>query len=75
MMSKDSIDTVTFRTKGQIAIPRRARRLFEFEEGTRATVEATDAGILIKPVAPLDSKGSWDAEKERQAPGGGMGRA
>ena len=36
--------------KGQVVIPRRLRREFEIEEGTRAHVRATPQGILIQPV-------------------------
>jgi AbrB family looped-hinge helix DNA binding protein len=43
-------DTVCFSIKGQVVIPRRLRREFEIEEGTRAYVESTSEGILIKPV-------------------------
>ncbi len=58
MLIKDAIETVTFTTKGQIVIPRRLRRQFEIEEGTKATVETTPDGILIKPVtASLIRKG------------------
>ncbi len=43
-------DTVWFTTKGQVVIPRRLRKLFHIEDGTRAIVTATDEGILLKPV-------------------------
>ncbi len=43
-------DTVCFSSKGQVVIPRRLRREFEIEEGTKATVVSTPEGILIKPV-------------------------
>ncbi len=43
-------EMVYFSVKGQVVIPRRLRREFEIEEGTRAYVEATPEGILIKPV-------------------------
>jgi AbrB family looped-hinge helix DNA binding protein len=43
-------DTVWFTTKGQVVIPRRLRQEFHIEEGTRAVVEATREGILLKPV-------------------------
>jgi AbrB family looped-hinge helix DNA binding protein len=42
--------SVYFSVKGQVVIPRRLRKEFEIEEGTRAYVEATPEGILIKPV-------------------------
>ena len=43
-------DTVWFTTKGQVVIPRRFRKLYHIEDGTRAIVTATDEGILLKPV-------------------------
>ena len=43
-------DSVRFTTKGQVVIPRRLRKEFEIEEGTRAYVESTPEGILIKPL-------------------------
>jgi AbrB family looped-hinge helix DNA binding protein len=41
---------VWFTTKGQVVIPAELRRAFHIEDGTRAIVQATDEGILIKPV-------------------------
>jgi len=43
-------ESVYFSIKGQVVIPRRLRKEFEIEEGTRAYVESTSEGILIKPV-------------------------
>ncbi len=43
-------ETVSFGTKGQVVIPSRLRKEFEIEEGTRAVVQATPEGILLKPV-------------------------
>jgi AbrB family looped-hinge helix DNA binding protein len=43
-------DTVSFGTKGQVVIPRRLRKEFEIENGTKATVVATPDGILLKPI-------------------------
>ena len=43
-------ETVCFSIKGQIVIPRRFRKEFEIEEGTRAYVQSTPQGILIKPL-------------------------
>lgn len=43
-------ESVYFSVKGQVVIPRRLRREYEIEEGTRAYVEGTPEGILIKPV-------------------------
>ena len=44
------VESVYFSVKGQVVIPRRLRKEFEIEEGTRAYVESTPEGILIKPV-------------------------
>jgi AbrB family looped-hinge helix DNA binding protein len=50
-MSTTSVsDTVWFTTKGQVVIPRRLRKEFQIEDGTRAVVTATPEGILLKPV-------------------------
>jgi AbrB family looped-hinge helix DNA binding protein len=43
-------ESVYFSVKGQVVIPRRLRQEFQIEEGTRAYVEATPEGILLKPV-------------------------
>jgi AbrB family looped-hinge helix DNA binding protein len=44
------VETVSFSVKGQVVIPRRLRREFDIQEGTRAHVEATPEGILLRPV-------------------------
>ena len=43
-------DSVWFTTKGQVVIPVWLRRQFGIEEGTKASVMATDEGILLKPI-------------------------
>ncbi|NQU11870.1 AbrB/MazE/SpoVT family DNA-binding domain-containing protein [bacterium] len=43
-------DTISFSVKGQVVIPRWLRKEFAIEEGTRAVVQATPEGILLKPV-------------------------
>ena len=50
MIVATKTDTVSFSVKGQVVIPRRLRKEFEIEEGTRATVISTPDGILIKPI-------------------------
>ncbi len=50
MNTTEQADTVWFTTKGQVVIPRRLRKLFHIEDGTRAIVTATPDGILLKPV-------------------------
>jgi AbrB family looped-hinge helix DNA binding protein len=44
------IDSVWFTTKGQVVIPAWLRRQFQIEDGTKAVVQATSEGILLKPV-------------------------
>jgi AbrB family looped-hinge helix DNA binding protein len=43
-------DSVWFTTKGQVVIPAWLRRQFHIEVGTKAVVQATPEGILLKPV-------------------------
>jgi AbrB family looped-hinge helix DNA binding protein len=50
MIATLKLDTVSFGTKGQVVIPRRLRREFEIEDGTKATVVSTPEGILLKPI-------------------------
>ena len=46
----DKLETVWFTTKGQVVIPLRLRKQFDIEDGTKAVVQATAEGILLKPV-------------------------
>ncbi len=50
MSTSEKPETVWFTTKGQIVIPLRLRKQFDIEEGTKAVVQATPEGILLKPV-------------------------
>jgi len=43
-------DSAWFTTKGQIVIPAWLRKQFEIQDGTKAIVQATPDGILLKPV-------------------------
>ncbi len=47
---KTKANSVWFTTKGQIVIPAWLRREFHIENGTRAVVQSTPEGILLKPV-------------------------
>ena len=49
---KTTLDTVVFSTRGQIVIPRRIRRQFEIEKGTRALVYQEGDHIALRPVSP-----------------------
>jgi AbrB family looped-hinge helix DNA binding protein len=57
MSSAAKSDAVRFTTKGQVAIPMWLRKQFHIEDGTKAIVEATPEGILLKPVT------CWAIEK------------
>lgn len=48
---------VYFSSKGQVVIPSRLRREFEIEDGTKAYVESTPEGILIKPLTVKHIRG------------------
>ena len=50
MNTRQETETVRFTTKGQVVIPLRLRKQFEIEDGTKAVVQATPEGILLKPV-------------------------
>ncbi len=43
-------DTVNFGAKGQVVIPRRLRKEFEIEEGTKAQVYVENGNIVLKPI-------------------------
>jgi AbrB family looped-hinge helix DNA binding protein len=63
----DKLETARFTTKGQIVIPLRLRKLFEIEDGTKAVVQATPEGILLKPVtAALIKRGRGTLKHARQ---------
>ncbi len=50
MKTPTPADTVCFSVKGQVVIPSKLRKEFEIVGGTRAYVQATPEGILIKPI-------------------------
>ncbi len=53
MNTTESANAVWFTTKGQVVIPLRLRKQFHIEDGTKAIVEATPDGILLKPVTAV----------------------
>lgn len=57
MRASGRSDSVCFNTQGQVVIPRWLRKQFHIEDGTKAIVEATPEGILLKPVT------RWAIEK------------
>jgi AbrB family looped-hinge helix DNA binding protein len=50
MKTAAQADSVWFTTKVQVVIPMWLRKQFHIEEGTKAMVQATPEGILLKPV-------------------------
>ena len=50
MSTTTKTDSVWFTTKGQVVIPAWLRKQFHIEDGTKAIVQATPEGILLKPV-------------------------
>lgn len=50
MNTTEKLEAVWFTTKGQVVIPLRLRKQFEIEDGTKAVVQATAEGILLKPI-------------------------
>lgn len=57
MGTETKSDQVWFTTKGQVVIPMWLRRQFHIEDGTKAVIQATPEGILLKPVT------RWAIEK------------
>lgn len=53
MSTTTRTDSVRFTTKGQVVIPAWLRKQFEIEDGTKAVVQATPEGILLKPVTSV----------------------
>ena len=53
MSTTTKIDSVWFTTKGQVVIPAWLRKQFQIEDGTKAMVQATPEGILLKPVTAV----------------------
>jgi AbrB family looped-hinge helix DNA binding protein len=49
-------DSVRFTTKGQVVIPVWLRRQFEIQDGTKAIVQATPEGILLRPITRASVK-------------------
>ena len=50
MITTLKTETVNFGAKGQVVIPRRLRKEFEIEEGTKAQVYEENGHIVLKPI-------------------------
>ncbi len=67
MSMTEKIETVSFTTKGQVVIPLRLRKQFDIEDGTKAVVQATPDGILLKPMtAGKPLREDWAEHKKRE---------
>ena len=44
----------------QVTLPPEVRRKFDLREGDYVNVEATENGILLKPVAVIDREQAWE---------------
>lgn len=60
-------DSVWFTTKGQVVIPAWLRKQFDIQDGTKAIVQATPEGILLKPVTATLIKHGRGILKRRPA--------
>lgn len=56
MSVESRTDSVHFTTKGQVVIPVWLRRHFEIQDGTKAIVQATPEGILLRPITRASVK-------------------
>jgi bifunctional DNA-binding transcriptional regulator/antitoxin component of YhaV-PrlF toxin-antitoxin module len=52
MIQPTKNDSVSYAGKEDVVIPVWLRRMFDIEAGTAASVSATEAGILLKPITP-----------------------
>jgi bifunctional DNA-binding transcriptional regulator/antitoxin component of YhaV-PrlF toxin-antitoxin module len=50
MNTPASLETGWFTPKGLILVPRRLRKQYQIEDGTKVVFEPTPEGILVKPV-------------------------
>lgn len=68
MSTTKKTDSVWFTTRGQVVIPAWLRREFQIQDGTKAFVQATPEGILLKPVTRWAIERGFGLLKRR--PGG-----
>lgn len=66
MSTATKSDSVWFTTKGQVVIPAWLRREFQIEDGTKAMVQATPEGILLKPVTRYAIERGFGMLKRKQ---------
>lgn len=69
MSAAGKSDSVWFTTKGQVVIPKWLRKQFHIEDGTKAIIEATPEGILLKPVTRWAIEKGHGLLKRKRKPG------
>jgi AbrB family looped-hinge helix DNA binding protein len=50
-LTADAMDTTRLSAKGQVVLPKRVRDAHGWEPGVEFIVEATDSGVLLRPLA------------------------
>lgn len=53
MNATEPVKSVKFTTQGRVVIPLRLRQQFHIEDGTKAIIEATSEGILLRPITAI----------------------
>jgi AbrB family looped-hinge helix DNA binding protein len=69
MSAASKTDSVRFTAKGQVVIPAWLRREFHIKDGTKAVVQATPDGILLKRVTRWAIDRLHGALKRERKPG------
>ena len=69
MSTATKSNAVWFTTKGQVVIPSWLRKQFHIENGTKAVVQATPEGILLKPANRWAIERGHGLLKRKRKPG------
>ena len=56
----DPMALLKLKRHAQITIPADLRKLFDLEEGDYLEAEATNAGILLRPMSVIEREKAWD---------------
>jgi AbrB family looped-hinge helix DNA binding protein len=57
---KDGMPIIKLMQSGQVTLPAELRKRFRLSSGDYLEAEATDRGILLKPVTVVDREKAWD---------------
>ena len=58
-----SDETVVVTRKGQVTIPAGYRRKYRIYKGTKLSISESQAGIVLKPITPIEDLAGIDAGK------------